>query len=198
MEQTVQARRLHPADPSGAHPVLSEQVRRFREASDGSLDRAGAAGSGSSRHRGNGGSNRSGADHPWDPALRNRSALAGLLAVVVLGVGCATAPSGYAGGVVVAPIASCDRLMSEAQVWLVRNGAANGITGVQTATTVAVQTARPASDTSAEVFVSVTRSDQADATCRIDVSADTWNPLSVNRALRIEDALAKHLRALAQ
>lgn len=117
--------------------------------------------------------------------------------VALIVTGCASAPSGYAGGTVVAPVPSCDRLMDAAQAWLVQNGAVNGVTAVQTANRVAIQTARPASDTSAEVFVDVTRMDQSDATCRIQVSANSWNPFSVNRALRIEDALAKHLRALA-
>lgn len=121
----------------------------------------------------------------------------GFAAVVLLTLAhCASAPTGYAGGVVVAPMASCDRLLPEAQVWLVRNGPANGITGVQTATASVVQTARPASDTSAEIFVDVTRSDQADGTCRVEVSANSWNPFSVNRALRVEDALARYLRGL--
>lgn len=191
MVQAMHTRKVHTADPSGRRPSPNGRTGWYREASDGSHGRAGAASSGDSWSERDGGAAGGRAVGP----CRH---VASLLAVVVLGVGCATAPPGYAGGVVVSPIASCDRLMSEAQVWLVRNGAANGITGVQTATAAAVQTARPASDTSAEVFVSVTRSDQPDATCRIDVSADTWNPLSVNRALRIEDALAKYLRAIAQ
>lgn len=195
MEQTVQARKLHTADPSGAHPGLREDSE-LQGGEHGSLDRAGAASLGSPRNRSNGGTVGARQDPARDLAGCRRSGLAALACALLVSA-CASAPPGYAGGVVVAPVATCDRLMSEAQVWLVRNGAANGVTGIQTATAAVVQTARPASDTSAEVFVDVTRSDGADGTCRIDVSANSWNPFSVNRALRIEDALAKHLRAVA-
>lgn len=193
MVQTSQARKLHTADPSGAHSGLTGRTRRFREASDGGLFRAGKAGAVGPR-----GSAVSGADPVRSvPAVGAGPHGFAALACALLVSACASAPPGYSGGVVVAPVATCDRLMSEAQVWLVRNGAANGVTGIQTATAAVVQTARPVSDTSAEVFVDVTRSNGADGTCRIDVSANSWNPFSVSRALRIEDALAKHLRAVA-
>jgi hypothetical protein len=124
------------------------------------------------------------------------------LALVALALSaCASAPTtttAYTGNTVThGTPEACGAAMEAAQVWLVRFGPENAVTHVQTATQVVVQTARPTSDTGAEVFVDVTRSNRPDGSCLISVEANSWNPFSVNRAVRVEGALAQHLRTAA-